>query len=78
MSALEAEYPCILKPKLGTFGKDTHVVHSIEEVERFTGGQGVASQWVLQELVPGRLEYSTTLLVLKGEVVDYVNTLRPG
>ena len=28
-----------------------------------------------QELVPGRLEYSTTLLVRNGEVVDYVNTL---
>ena len=31
----------------------------------------------LQELVAGRLEYSTTLLVLNGEVVDYVNTMCP-
>eukprot|EP00435_Cladocopium_sp_Y103_P018225 s845_g4.t1 len=75
LSALEAEYPCILKPKLGTFGKDTHVVRSMEEVERFTKSESLASKWVLQELVPGRLEYSTTLLVLEGEVVDYVNTL---
>eukprot|EP00438_Fugacium_kawagutii_P032605 Skav233150 [mRNA] locus=scaffold1669:208344:212794:+ [translate_table: standard] len=71
-----AEYPCILKPKLGTFGKDTHVVRSAEEVERFT--KGSLASWVLQELVVGRLEYSTTLLVHQGEVVDYVNTLQLG
>ncbi|CAK9105710.1 unnamed protein product [Durusdinium trenchii] len=74
-TAGEAEYPCILKPELGTFGKDTHVVRSEEEVDRLTRGEGLAPKWVLQELVPGRLEYSITLLVLKGVVVDYVNTL---
>ena len=34
-SAEEAKYPCILKPKLGTFGKDTHVCRSMDEVKRF-------------------------------------------
>ena len=72
-SAEEAKYPCILKPKLGTFGKDTHVCRSMDEVKRFT--QYGLEKWSLQELVPGRLEYSTTLLVLEGQVVDYVNTL---
>ena len=45
----------------------------MDEVKRFT--QYGLEKWSLQELVPGRLEYSTTLLVLEGQVVDYVNTL---
>ncbi|CAJ1393224.1 unnamed protein product [Effrenium voratum] len=74
-SSEEAVYPCILKPAVGTFGKDTHVVRSAEEVEHLTRGGDLQPKWVLQELVAGRLEYSTTLLVLNGEVVDYVNTM---
>eukprot|EP00931_Biecheleriopsis_adriatica_P050474 TRINITY_DN29228_c0_g1_i1.p1 TRINITY_DN29228_c0_g1~~TRINITY_DN29228_c0_g1_i1.p1 ORF type:complete len:460 (-),score=89.40 TRINITY_DN29228_c0_g1_i1:2-1354(-) len=74
-TAEEAVYPCILKPALGTFGKDTHVVRSSEEVHNLCRNQSLAPKWVLQELIPGRLEHSTTLLVLQGEVVDYVDTL---
>jgi len=32
--------------------------------------EGVGSNWVLQEFIPGRLEYSTSLLVVDGQIVD--------
>merc|ERR1712217_524615 len=33
---------------------------------------GLGTKWVLQELVPGSLEYSTSLLVSDGEILDAV------
>eukprot|EP00929_Paragymnodinium_shiwhaense_P101902 TRINITY_DN65095_c0_g1_i3.p1 TRINITY_DN65095_c0_g1~~TRINITY_DN65095_c0_g1_i3.p1 ORF type:complete len:546 (-),score=106.52 TRINITY_DN65095_c0_g1_i3:17-1654(-) len=71
----EARYPCILKPAIGTFGKDTHVVYNAEEVIGIVRSENLSPRWLLQELIPGRLEHSTTLLVFQGEVYDYVNTL---
>ena len=51
---------CFLFPSAGLppvlAGKDTHVVRSEEEVDRLTRGEGLAPKWVLQELVPGRLD----------------------
>lgn len=67
-----AGYPCILKPALGTFGKDTYIVRSSEDVLRITGTERLSPKWLLQELIPGRLEYSTTLLLNQGELLDYV------
>lgn len=34
--------------------------------------EDIPSSWVLQELVPGKYEYSTSLLVSKGEILDAV------
>lgn len=119
-----AEYPCILKPTKGTWGKNTHVVYGSEEVLRMMRPsklfevERVAEQqiefrqshleqagyerdeeadweerneeidkavnewieeaeheeiddgWILQELATGELEYSTTLLVSEGEIMD--------
>ncbi|CAK0910354.1 unnamed protein product [Prorocentrum cordatum] len=36
--------------------------------------RGFGSQWVLQELVPGRVEHSVSLLVLAGRILDSVGT----
>uniref|UniRef100_A0A7S4SNW7 ATP-grasp domain-containing protein n=1 Tax=Alexandrium monilatum TaxID=311494 RepID=A0A7S4SNW7_9DINO len=72
-SAKAAQFPCILKPAMGTWGKDTHIVRSAEEVENLARSE-LGAKWVLQELVPGRLEYSTSLLVSQGEILDAVCT----
>lgn len=120
----EASYPCVLKPARGTWGKDTHVVYSSEEVLRVVhpgkafeverqaeqqveyrlqyleqAGQEpdpeelwaeraeeaekalrewimeaeyeeLGDRWVLQELAAGKFEYSTSLLVRDGEILD--------
>lgn len=73
-SPQNATYPCILKPAIGTFGRDTFVVRSAEDVLGHTRGARLEPKWVLQELIPGRIEYSTTMLVIKGEVVDVIGT----
>jgi len=123
-SPAAAKYPCVLKPSRGTWGKDTHIVYSSEEVLRAlrpgkafeverqveqqleyrndyleqcgqeqdpeeswaeraeqveqalrewvaeAEADELGSEWVLQELVPGRLEYSTSLLVAEGRILD--------
>jgi len=122
---VSAIYPCVLKPARGTWGKNTHIVYSSDEVVRTTrpgkiyeverqaeqqveyrvqyleqAGQepdpddiwaermeasetavrnwieeaeweDIGSDWVMQELVPGIHEYSTSLLVDDGRIVDY-------
>lgn len=71
-SAHEAIYPCVLKPAVGTYGKDTHVVRNAEDVLRFTGSPTMGSKWLLQELIPGKIEHSTTMLVIRGEIYDII------
>lgn len=66
-----ARYPCVLKPSVGTWGKDTHIVRSVEDTRRIAP-TNFGTRWVLQELIPGRLEYSTSLLCKGGEVFDAV------
>lgn len=73
-SPMNATYPCILKPAIGTFGRDTFVVRSPEQVLEKTAGMPLQPKWVLQELIPGRIEYSTTMLVVEGEVLDVIGT----
>jgi predicted ATP-grasp superfamily ATP-dependent carboligase len=125
----EAQFPCIVKPARGTWGKDTIVAYSAEEivrtarrnklheVERLTeqrieyeqqcwkmshpndeiddewnesmreqvddacnefieeaAHEELGDGWVLQELLEGKYEYSTTLLVKDGEILDYACT----
>jgi len=66
----EAKYPCILKPAIGTFGKNTHIVESKDQAMRLAP-DGLDEHWVLQELIVGEFEYSTSLLVHKGEIFDW-------
>ncbi|CAE8597991.1 unnamed protein product, partial [Polarella glacialis] len=65
----DARFPCILKPAIGTFGKDTHIVRDAAEATRIAPS-GLGDRWLLQELVSGDKEYSTSLLVSSGEILD--------
>ncbi|CAK9045762.1 unnamed protein product [Durusdinium trenchii] len=73
MSAECADYPCILKQAHGEFGKECNIVHSPEDVCKVTP-QGLGTRWVLQELVHGRFEVSTTVLADFGHILDEVST----
>mmetsp|Transcript_55303 Transcript_55303/g.171332 ORF Transcript_55303/g.171332 Transcript_55303/m.171332 type:complete len:250 (+) Transcript_55303:168-917(+) len=66
-----AAYPCVLKPAAGEFGRDARIVRSAAEVPAAANdGGALGAAWVLQELVTGRFEYSTALLVRDGEILD--------
>eukprot|EP00929_Paragymnodinium_shiwhaense_P065954 TRINITY_DN33043_c0_g1_i1.p1 TRINITY_DN33043_c0_g1~~TRINITY_DN33043_c0_g1_i1.p1 ORF type:complete len:321 (+),score=84.17 TRINITY_DN33043_c0_g1_i1:138-1100(+) len=68
----DAAYPCILKSATGEFGKDCHIVRSAEDVRKIISSKGTASKtkWVFQELVRGKFEYSVSLLVVKGVILE--------
>lgn len=66
----EAIYPCILKPAIGTFGKNTYIVESKEQAMRLAP-DGLEEHWILQELIRGENEFSTTLLVVDGKIQDW-------
>mmetsp|Transcript_36949 Transcript_36949/g.106410 ORF Transcript_36949/g.106410 Transcript_36949/m.106410 type:complete len:350 (-) Transcript_36949:163-1212(-) len=68
-----AEYPCILKASVGQHGKDVFIVNSIEEVLNIAA-EGFGDNWLLQELVAGVQEYSTSLLVEGGRIIDAICT----
>lgn len=69
----EAEYPCILKAAVGQHGKNVYIVHAPEEVRKWTSG-AFGPGWLLQELISGTLEYSTSLLVSDGVILDAICT----
>lgn len=68
-----SEYPCILKAALGQHGKDVYIVQNPHEVRAVTTG-GFGTTWLLQELCSGEIEYSVSLLVLEGEILDAICT----
>eukprot|EP00928_Gymnodinium_smaydae_P089240 TRINITY_DN7322_c0_g1_i1.p1 TRINITY_DN7322_c0_g1~~TRINITY_DN7322_c0_g1_i1.p1 ORF type:complete len:442 (+),score=107.58 TRINITY_DN7322_c0_g1_i1:73-1398(+) len=70
-SPAEATYPCILKSATGAFGRDCYIVSSAEEALEVTQ-TGFGSTWILQELVRGNVEYSASLVVDRGKIVDSV------
>ena len=53
---------CILKAAQGEYGRHTHIVRSKADV-RAIATSGFGTEWVLQELVLGPLEYSTSILI---------------
>lgn len=67
-----ASYPCILKPAAGEFGAGVQIVYSAESVRRITGTDSgeLTGRWLLQELVVGCHEFSTSLLVLNGKILE--------
>jgi len=67
----EARYPCLLKAAVGEHGQNIHIVHSREEVLNVTS-DGFGEEWLLEEMCPGRLELSASLLVSNGEIVDSI------
>lgn len=67
------QYPCILKAAIGQHGKDVYIVRSREEVYEIAR-DGFGSIWLLQELVSGQMEYSISLLVDNGKILDAVCT----
>lgn len=71
-SAEDAEYPCILKQAYGEFGKECCIVSCADEVFK-VALHGLGLRWVLQELVRGCFEVSTTVLVDKGNILDEIS-----
>ena len=72
-SAKSATYPCILKVATGEYGRGTHIVQRAAEV-RHLAPAGLGADWVLQELIVGRREMATSLLVKDGVVLDCICT----
>jgi len=69
----EASYPCILKAAVGEHGQGTHLVQCKEDVAKILK-DGLNAEWLLQELIVGSLEYSTSLLVKDGQIYDLIMT----
>eukprot|EP00927_Polykrikos_kofoidii_P065188 TRINITY_DN60977_c0_g1_i1.p1 TRINITY_DN60977_c0_g1~~TRINITY_DN60977_c0_g1_i1.p1 ORF type:complete len:610 (-),score=87.31 TRINITY_DN60977_c0_g1_i1:26-1855(-) len=74
-SAEDACFPCVLKSSISESGQTCRIVRSRDQLpsEVFDGDGCFDSRWVLQELIPGRLEYVIFFLVDRGDVVDYLN-----
>eukprot|EP00929_Paragymnodinium_shiwhaense_P031322 TRINITY_DN17572_c0_g1_i4.p1 TRINITY_DN17572_c0_g1~~TRINITY_DN17572_c0_g1_i4.p1 ORF type:complete len:358 (+),score=66.50 TRINITY_DN17572_c0_g1_i4:131-1204(+) len=69
-----AVYPCILKPAIGAYGEETFIVRSAEEVLE-VAHEGFGTTWVLQEFIADRYEYSCSLLVHHGAIVDWIGSV---
>ncbi|CAE6936344.1 unnamed protein product [Symbiodinium sp. CCMP2456] len=72
-SPASASYPCILKQAFGEFGKECRIVHSPEEAQQ-VAPHGLGTRWVMQELIRGRFEVSTTVLVDSGQILDEISS----
>ena len=75
----QAFYPCLLKGAEGCHGCHVHLlVRCVADVEDLTGHDADAfdsAHWLLCEMVRGRFECSTTLLVCDGVIHDAVCTV---
>ncbi|CAE7211678.1 Trim71 [Symbiodinium natans] len=69
-----AAYPCMLKPASGQYGEGARIVNGSEDVRCVVGVDcvSIGADWVLQELIPGEYEFSTSLLVWHGQILDSV------
>ncbi|KAK3238385.1 hypothetical protein CYMTET_51596 [Cymbomonas tetramitiformis] len=67
-----AMFPCIMKGAEGNNGQNVKIVTSGEMLRHKVGLDWASGRVLLQELVPGRVEYSCSLLVMDGEVFDSV------
>eukprot|EP00928_Gymnodinium_smaydae_P033806 TRINITY_DN24112_c0_g1_i2.p1 TRINITY_DN24112_c0_g1~~TRINITY_DN24112_c0_g1_i2.p1 ORF type:complete len:308 (+),score=20.70 TRINITY_DN24112_c0_g1_i2:153-1076(+) len=67
----DASYPCILKSATGEFGKDCHIVRCEDDVRHHLSQRGAARcEWLLQELIAGKMEYSVSLIVQHGKILE--------
>uniref|UniRef100_A0A7S3BF86 ATP-grasp domain-containing protein n=1 Tax=Haptolina ericina TaxID=156174 RepID=A0A7S3BF86_9EUKA len=74
-SADAAVYPCVLKAAEGAYGQGTSIVQSKAAVLASTAGAAATgNEWLLQELVRGKLEYATSLLCRDGTLLDAITT----
>lgn len=69
----DAHYPCVLKAAKGDHGKNIWIIKTPEEVDWFTSAEHGA-EWILQELIQGCIECSTSLLVVEGKIIDAICT----
>ncbi|KAL3921891.1 MAG: hypothetical protein SGPRY_004747 [Prymnesium sp.] len=68
-----AQFPCVLKASTGVYGKDCFICKCKEDILKVTDS-GFGSKWVLQEFQKGCFEYSTSVLVQNGGIIDAVCT----
>ena len=74
MSPEEATFPCIMKGAEGNHGQNVNIVRSLELLQLKTEVNWGSGQELLQELIPGRVELSTSVLVKEGKIFDAVCT----
>ena len=61
-------FPCIMKPADGVWGKGVKIVRTPDEARAWKTKHGSSTRWVYQELITGRREMSTLLVVRDGEI----------
>ena len=69
----DANFPCIMKGAVGNHGQNVKIIPSLELLLRKKGiDWHSGGQFLLQELIPGNVELSSSLLVRDGVVLDSV------
>jgi len=61
-------FPCIMKPADGVWGKGVKIVRTPAEARAWEARLAKSTRWVYQELVVGRREMSTLLVVRDGKI----------
>lgn len=70
-SAEDAHLPCVVKPFIGCAGRHVTLVHSAEELTRALAfaARHEPGPMLLQEWVPGPIEYATSMVLRDGEIL---------
>ena len=75
----DVAFPCIVKTAIGDFGSTVRAARDRAELDAAIGdlrldARGLDDSWLVQELVQGAVEYSTSCVVRDGQVLDAVCT----
>lgn len=67
-TASQCRFPCIVKPSDGVFGAGVTIANDARELRAWMKRFAATTRWVFQEYVPGPVEYSTLLVVVRGKI----------
>ena len=68
-----AVFPCVVKKSTGMFGNGISIVNSHEELEEAVGGlTNEGDSYVIQEAIPGTVEYATIFSAARGEILGAI------
>lgn len=63
-------YPCILKKNKSVYGKDSYVINSKDDIPKNID----LKEYLIQEPIQGKCEYSTDLLAKNGKIIKWSAT----